>query len=59
MKFIQRFARARQGAAVIEYAILAGSIGVALIFALQVLGVNLAATFWTLADTIGAALNRS
>ncbi|HVY90410.1 MAG TPA: Flp family type IVb pilin [Hyphomonadaceae bacterium] len=56
MRLIKRFVREDGGATSIEYAIIVSSIALAVIVAIQLLGINLADTFWTLANTIGGAL---
>jgi pilus assembly protein Flp/PilA len=53
---LARFIRSKDGATAIEYGLIAGLIAMATIIAMQLLGVNLAETFWTLANTIGAAI---
>ncbi len=56
MTFIKRFVREDGGATAIEYGLLVGSSALAVIVALELLGINLADVFWTLANTIGGAL---
>jgi pilus assembly protein Flp/PilA len=53
MKTLKRFWRSDDGATAIEYGLLVASIALAVIVAFQVLGINLAETFWTLANVIG------
>lgn len=57
MRFLRRFSRAKDGATAIEYGLMAALISVACIIAFQMLGLNLAEVFWTLANTIGGALS--
>lgn len=56
MTFIKRFVREDGGATAIEYGLIVGSIALAVIVAIEMLGINLADVFWTLANTIGGAL---
>lgn len=53
----KKFAAACGGATAIEYGLIAALIAVAAIVSMQLLGINMAKTFWTLANTIGAALS--
>jgi pilus assembly protein Flp/PilA len=53
-----RFARSSGGATAIEYGLIAALIAVAAIVSMQLLGINLAETFQTLANVIGGALGR-
>lgn len=48
-----RVLRDKSGATAIEYGLIAGLIAIAAIVSLQVLGINLADTFWTLANLMG------
>ncbi len=50
MRDPRAFLRARNGATSIEYGLIIASIALAVIVAMQMLGVNLASTFWTLAN---------
>ena len=56
MPLMKRFAASRSGATAIEYGLIAALIALASIISLELLGINLAETFWTLANTIGGAI---
>ncbi|MBI1360716.1 MAG: Flp family type IVb pilin [Alphaproteobacteria bacterium] len=56
MQKLKRLARCTRGATAIEYGLIAGMIALAAIISMQLLGINLADTFWTLANVIGGAL---
>jgi pilus assembly protein Flp/PilA len=55
MHIIPRFARAKEGATAIEYGLIAALIALAAIISMELLGINLADVFSTLAGVIGAA----
>ena len=52
MKFLKRFRRCDSGATAIEYGLIAALIAIAAIVSIQLLGINLADTFWTLAGVV-------
>jgi pilus assembly protein Flp/PilA len=54
MNALKRFSRCVSGATAIEYGIIVALIAMAAIISIQLLGINLADTFWTLANVIGA-----
>lgn len=56
MQNLKRLARCNRGATAIEYSLIVGMIALAVIVSMRVLGINLAETFWTLANVIGGAL---
>ncbi len=56
MTFIKRFVRQDGGATAIEYGLIAALIALAAIISIEALGINLADTFWTLANTMRGAL---
>lgn len=56
MTFMKRFVRGDGGATAIEYGLIAALIAMAAIISMQMLGINLADTFWTLSNTISGAL---
>lgn len=53
MRIWGRVLRDRSGATAIEYGLIAGLIAVAAIVSMRLLGINLADTFWTLANLMG------
>lgn len=55
MQILKEFGCARGGATAIEYGLIAALIAVAAIISIQLLGINMADTFWTLANVIGGA----
>lgn len=56
MNILKRFSRCDSGATAIEYGLIAALIALAALISIQMLGINLADTFTTLANVIGAAL---
>jgi pilus assembly protein Flp/PilA len=56
MNILKRFSRCQSGATAIEYGLIAALIALAAIISIQLLGINLADTFTTLASVIGGAL---
>lgn len=56
MTCIKRFVREDGGATAIEYGLLVAGLALAVIVSLELFGINLADVFWTLANTIGAAI---
>jgi pilus assembly protein Flp/PilA len=52
MNVLKRFSRCDSGATAIEYSIIAAVIALAAIISIQLLGINLADTFWTLVGVV-------
>lgn len=52
----KRLLRSTDGATAIEYGLIAALIAIAAIVSMQLLGINMAETFQTLANVIGGAL---
>lgn len=52
LKFVKRFAADQSGATAIEYGLIAASIAVVIITAVQLLGTNLTATFTSVAGAL-------
>jgi pilus assembly protein Flp/PilA len=55
MQRIRHFLEDESGASAIEYALLIALIGLACIYAIKMLGINIAAAFTTVANAISAA----
>ena len=55
MKLVTKFLKDESGATAIEYGLIAALISVAIIAAATALGSNIATTFTTISDDIGAA----
>jgi len=55
MKLVSKFLKDESGATAIEYGLIAALISVAIIAAATALGSNIATTFTTISDDIGAA----
>ncbi len=55
MDMISHFLKDESGASAIEYALLVALIGLACIYAVQLLGINIAAAFMTAANAIAGS----